>query len=181
VTSGERPGTGPHGYSTPYEEASHIPLLMRYPPRLKPGVVWRSGVSLVDVMPTILDVCGVESRLDGRFLNLAERSLLPHLEAGRDDRWRGPLVMMNHSPRPLGGALFEDRAIRTERWKLILREFVGPSEGPAGELYDLRADPEETSDLFAAAAQQQVVRDLKAQLKHWGEKHGDELAVRLAS
>ncbi len=42
-----------------YDEASRIPLIFRYPPRLKPRVIERQIVSLVDMMPTLLDMCAL--------------------------------------------------------------------------------------------------------------------------
>ena len=171
-----RPGTEKDGYSSPYDEVSRIPLILRYPPLLRPRV-WRSGVSLVDLAPTILDAAGVYGRLGA---GARDRSLMPSLESGRDE-WRGPLVMQNVSRRQLGGAYFEDRAIRTERWKLILRKFDGPSTGPAAELYDMEADPGESRDLYASSNHRATVSSLAAQLRKWGEENGDALSVELAS
>jgi arylsulfatase A-like enzyme len=172
-----RPGTEKDGYSSPYDEVSRIPLIMRYPGVLRPSTVWRSGVSLVDLMPTILDAAGVYGRLGA---NLSKRSLLPHLQSGRDV-WRGPLVMQNVSRQKLGGAYFEDRAIRTQSWKLILRKFEAESAGPAAELYDMDVDPAESHNLYASAAHRTTVGELTAQLRNWGEENGDALAVELAS
>jgi choline-sulfatase len=177
MTLSGRPGTEKDGYSSPYDEVSRIPLLMRFPPALRPSTVWRSGVSLVDLMPTILDAAGVYGRLGA---DLRGRSLLPHLESGRD-AWRGPLVMQNVSRRQLGGAYFEDRAIRIRQWKLILRKFEGPSEGPAAELYDVEADPAESHNLYTAAEHRPVAADLAAQLGKWGEDNQDALSVELAA
>jgi arylsulfatase A-like enzyme len=176
MTLAARAGTEAGGYSSPYDEVSRIPLLMRYPPLLRGGTAWQSGVSLVDVMPTILDAAGVFG-LAGR--NPRERSLLPHLQAGRD-QWRGPLIMQNISRRPLGGSYFEDRAIRTEKWKMILRKFDGESSGPRGELYDMQADPAEKTDLFRSPQHRDVVKELSGELARWGKQTGDALAVELA-
>ena len=180
MTLGERPGTGVHGYSTPYDEVSRIPLVMHWPASLPRGEVWRSGVSVVDLAPTIMDAAGVVSRLQGLYMPLEERSLLPDLRAGRD-RWRGPLIMMNHCQRLYGGAYFEDRAIRTERWKLVLRKFEGESAGRPGSLYDMEADPQERNDLYTSPGHRGVLEDLARQLMAWGEREEDPLASELGA
>jgi len=43
-----------------YEESVRVPLLMRYPGRLKAGEQNESLISNVDYLPTLLDLCGVE-------------------------------------------------------------------------------------------------------------------------
>lgn len=180
MTLREYPGTGMHGYSSPYDECSRIPLVMHWPNGLPDGAVWKSGTSPVDLAPTIMDAAGAVGRLQGLHMPLEERSLLPDLQAGRD-RWRGPIVMMNHCQRLYGGAYFEDRAIRTERWKLILRRFKSHSEGSVGSLHDMQADPDEKNDLYGNPAHRETVADLSRQLMAWGEQHDDTFAMELAS
>ena len=111
---------------------------------------------------------------------LKERSLLADLQAGRD-RWRGPLFMMNICQRVYEGAYFEDRAIRTERWKLILRKFEGESTGSPGSLYDVAADPEEGNDLYGSPSHRETVTDLARQLMAWGEAEEDPFSVELGA
>jgi arylsulfatase A-like enzyme len=150
-------------------------MIFRFPPLLGGGKVWQSGVSLVDLAPTILDVCGVYSRAGD---SPRSRSLLPDLRAGRD-HWRRPIVMQNISRQTFGGSYFEDRAIRNERWKLVVRKFDASSGGSAAELYELSSDPGETHDVLGA--NRAVGRDLAAQLRTWGEEMKDPLAVELAT
>ena len=45
------------------------------------------------------------------------------------------------------------------------------------ELYDMKADPGETRNLYEA--RKDVVTKLAATLRTWGEDNGDELAVEL--
>jgi arylsulfatase A-like enzyme len=89
--------------------------------------------------------------------------------------------MQNVSRQKLGGAYFEDRALRTQGWKLILRKFEAESAGPAAELYDMEADPAESHDLYGSGAHRGRVSELTAQLRKWGEENGDPLSVELAS
>jgi arylsulfatase A-like enzyme len=46
--------------ATPYEESAHIPFLMRYPDGVKAGQRTPTHFGSVDVMPTLLGLCGVK-------------------------------------------------------------------------------------------------------------------------
>jgi arylsulfatase A-like enzyme len=179
----DRPGTS-EGMCIPYEEASRIPLIIRYPKLLPRGAVWQSGVSLVDLMPTILEVAGVQLVLGahpgpGRPL-IQGRSLVPEIVAGRD-RWSRPIILENIPQRAIGGSLYEERAVRTERYKLVLRKFdVRPVFRP-GELYDMAADRGETRNLYNSAEYGPTVRELAQSLRSWGQANDDTLAVELGT
>lgn len=187
----ERPGTGAGGQlSIPYDEVARVPLIMRYPERIPAGTVWQSGVSLVDLMPTILDATGVYGRgmksprqqgFEGG-PDPEARSLLSAVAAG-DDSWRRPVVVQNLAMTALNGSLFEDRMLRTERWKLILRRFAVGVHPPElqRELFDMQADPGETANLATDPRHRDTVVELAGQLQAWGEAEGDDLSVELAT
>jgi arylsulfatase A len=173
----DRPGTS-EGLCIAYEEASRIPLLMRYPKLLRAGQVREAGVSLVDLMPTILEAAGVSPILGAHPSPsrpvIHGRSLL----AGADT-WDRPVVMQNIPQKAIDGSLFDERAIRDERYKLILRKFDVRPEFRAGELYDLKEDTGEKRNLYSSRAD--VVKQMAAKLDKWGTAHRDELAVELAA
>jgi arylsulfatase A-like enzyme len=102
-------------------------------------------VSLVDVMPTILDACGIAApdQTDGA-------SLWPLLTAG-DRLAKRPLIAEN--------SLYGDprRAIIEWPYKLIV-----DVEQPGAALYDLERDPAEREDL--AASRPEVAERLAAAL-----------------
>jgi len=179
---GPRPGSYPGGMCTAYDEASRIPLILRYPRLLPQGAVWRSGVSLVDLMPTILSVAGIKPvmgyipRPDRPLLQ--GRDLLPEIQAGRD-RWASPIVMQNIPLRAIDGTFYDERAVRLERHKLILRKYHAGAEFRPGELYDLQADPGETRNLYEVAAHRSAVASLAATLRTWGRQYRDDLAEQL--
>jgi arylsulfatase A-like enzyme len=164
------PGTV-NGYDNSYEEAAHIPLIMRFPALIPAGKVWNSGVSLVDLAPTLLEAAGVN------LVPMHGRSLLRPLSSG-DDRWSRPVVIENVAGKPIDGSLFRERAIRTEKWKLILRRF-DLAGVQADELYDMEQDPGEKRNLFSTPAGRPVVRELCRPLIQWGEETGDGLALEL--
>jgi len=134
-----------HGH-TLYDELLRVPFLLRVPPgagalgaRIQP-VALETPASLVDLLPTLLELCDVPTGPGP----LAGISLVPAMldvPAALD------------APRPL---LAEVRlragqgadAVVFDSWKLI-RHRDGPRAGQF-ELYDLGADPGETRDLATA-------------------------------
>ncbi len=130
---GEHGGTG-HGFSL-HAELNRVLLMFRSPHAGFAPARVDAPVSLVDCLPTLLELAGLSSPagLDGRSLAglgaparradseraLARRTLLAHRVSDRGKR--------------------ELWAASDGDWKLI----AGPGDGPVA-LYDLRADPGET-------------------------------------
>lgn len=176
----ERPGTS-EGMCVSYDEVARIPLILRYPKALPRGRRWQSGVSSVDLMPTILEAAGVRPVMGTNpspirpFLH--GRSLLSLVREGRD-RWDRPIVVENLPQAAIDGSFYEERALRNERYKLILRLFDNRPAIRPGELYDVEADPGESRNLWSEKPS--VVREMADTLRGWGEETRDELAVRLA-
>ena len=158
------------------EDAVRIPLIASWPNRIAPGISHDCLVGLQDVMPTVLDCCGLDvpARLHGA-------SLTPWFD-GRARRWRDIYYIENHTY----GERVAQRAVRTQAHKLIL-----DAEG-RHHLYDLTVDPEEELNLYGAPRpdpqrqfnhfpdQAPMVRSLAARLGD--EAHGldDAVGVRLA-
>jgi len=129
-----------------YESGLHVPLAIVAPGLLAPGAEVADPVELIDVLPTLLDLLGVDPPAI-----LHGRSLVPYLEGAERIR-----------PRPAFSEYGKSR-IRTVvdgRWKLV----DNPDEetpycfadAPRDlypiartELYDLEADPEELDNLAA--------------------------------
>jgi arylsulfatase A-like enzyme len=107
-----------HGHGTAYEEFVHIPLLLKLPGSRHGGHRVGGLASMIDVMPTVLDVLGIDPPVRAQ-----GRSLLPLIEAGE----------------PLREHLGVTDAVRSDRWKLV-------ESRP--ELYDLAADPAERENRY---------------------------------
>ena len=120
-----------------------------------------------------MHAAGLYGRLDEDY---SDRSLIPDLLSARDE-WNREIVIQNISQRGIDGILFEERALRTERWKLILRDFRARPQKRVDELYDMKTDPGETKNLFSD--RQDIVKDLARRLAEWGDQHEDALAVKL--
>lgn len=175
----DRPGSA-ESIAMSYEEVARVPLILRYPARVPQSKVWRSGVNLAALAPTMLDACGISlaQGLSGANLtpSLHAASLLRTLSG--QDEWREPVILQNIPQKGIDGSLYDERAIRTERHKLILRKFDVRPELRPGEMYDLETDPDESKNLYAK--EPRLVAQLAAQLEKWGRTAGDDTAVELA-
>jgi arylsulfatase A-like enzyme len=139
-----------------YEPSIHIPLIVRYPARVRAGTTPGALASNVDMAPTILELSGtdVPTDMDGK-------SLVPVLEqdtsAIRDD-----FLLEYYSdtefPRLQGMGY---KAVRTERYKYIRYEEL---EG-MDELYDLESDPFELDNLLPDRAPAGVLEEMTSRLE----------------
>jgi choline-sulfatase len=127
-----------------YEWSAQVPLLARLPGGPQARTV-ETPVSLIDLLPTILDLAGVEERLpyDGR-------SLLPLLEGGEDAE---RIAFSEIHSEGIHGPCF---MARKGRFKYI---YV---HGHGEQLFDLQADPGEWHSLADDPAYESVCAQLLA-------------------
>src|SRR5882762_965366 len=125
-------GEKTHGFFI-YNATMHVPLIIHLPGKSAAQVV-ESIVSLVDLMPTVLQAAGlnIPSQVQGR-------SLLPLMVRRKAEESRN-LYAETFLPR-LHFNWSELRAVETERYQFI--------DAPKPELYDLSKDPGETQNLYA--------------------------------
>ncbi|MBI4578770.1 MAG: sulfatase-like hydrolase/transferase [Planctomycetes bacterium] len=142
-----------------YEEAIHIPMIFRYPRQLKPAVVDAQVASLVDVMPTLLELSGVPipEAVQGA-------SIVPVITG------RQPTVGENAAFIETGLA----DGVRTRRYVYYNQRMpkrpmaFGDKPDPGGEhLFDVDKDPFELHDLAADPANQDVLADLRNRTDAW--------------
>ncbi|HEY2039483.1 MAG TPA: sulfatase [Edaphobacter sp.] len=138
-----------------HEPSLRVPFMLRYPKRIHAGTVRNEMVLDIDIAPTLLDIAGVPtpSPMQGM-------SVLP-LASKENPNFRKEWYYEYYEwPNPEKVA--PHRGIRTEQYKLI-RYVMEPSEG---ELYDLKADPEERNNLYGipehAALQEHLNQRLEA-------------------
>ena len=140
-----------------YEGGIRVPLLIRWPEAAAAGAVCETPVITNDLYPTILEMAGLRAR-PGQHCDGV--SLVPLIKrSGPIERttlyWHYPHYG-NQGGSPAG-------AIREGDWKLI--EFF---EDRHTELYNLRDDPEEMSDL--AAKMPEKAATLGEKLAAWRER-----------
>jgi arylsulfatase A-like enzyme/tetratricopeptide (TPR) repeat protein len=139
-------GEGTHGYFV-YDYAMHVPFLVATPFAELRGVRVDSQVSAVDVYPTVLALTGIDPapRVHGR--SLLPVMLDPKTETAAYAYGESMTPSLQFGWSPL-------HYLRSSRYKLI--------KAPRPELYDLSADPEETTNVFAGHPE--VARDLMEKL-----------------
>jgi arylsulfatase A-like enzyme len=151
LTSDHGEGAGRHGNVQkwhPYDESLKVPLICALPGRVGEGV--RNAEHLVsglDVVSTFCDYAGVVAPPKVRGL-----SLRPLLE-GRPAEWRQSLVCEWQR---------QGRVVRTPQHKLVTY-----GDEAAVQLFDLRADPWETTNLADEASHTEVVRHHRRLLEEW--------------
>jgi len=176
ICTSDNGGHGPVTWNAPlkgskgsfYEGGIRTPLCMSWPRKIKPGTVCNTPVTGVDYMPTFADLAGVAppttQKLDGVSMvplmmgkPIAERAIF----------WHYPLYLNGRvQTKPIFGT---DRmhwrttpcsVVRKGDWKLI--QFF---ETNTTELYNLKQDPGELSDL--ATDHGDKVDELLSLLKKW--------------
>ena len=147
---------GDHGCfqkQIPYESAAHIPMILRFPSRIKAGTTSDAFVDLNDLLPTILDATGIPYpgpyELPGGSLFRDDKDrTYQYMESGhRDRRWA---------------------SIRDRQYKFNYF-YTGSYE----ELFDLENDPGETVNLLAARPDAPEVREVRDHLREvlWSYEH----------
>ncbi len=134
---------------TLWEQGSKTPLIISAPDlAATQGKRCKQPVSLVDLYPTLVDLCGLPERdgLDGR-------SIAPLLRKP-ETQWEYPAVI----------SLRDDHAVRSQRWHYI--RYADGSE----ELYDNFGDPYQWDNL----ANDKQFADAKTQLRKWLPKNKAE-------
>ncbi|GAB6164485.1 choline-sulfatase [Thermostilla marina] len=122
-----------------YEPADAAPLIMRYPKLFPEGRSTQAFVEFIDIVPTILDVCGVPVP------DCVQGKSLIDVATGKTDKHR-EYVIVSYAHN-------DEIMIRDERYKLVY--FRGkrvrddgydpkrPLPGPTIKLFDLEEDPGE--------------------------------------
>jgi arylsulfatase A len=150
-----------------WEGGHRVPLIARWPGKIKPGSTTTQMTSLTDIMATCAAIVGTE---------------LPN-NAAEDSYNMLPVLLGRQSNEPVRKYLLQQTnrlalCIRTGRWKYLdhkgsggndynseeLKPFALPDTAPyaPGQLYDLETDPGETRNLYFEHPD--IVADLKQQL-----------------
>jgi arylsulfatase A-like enzyme len=151
-----------------YDPALRVPLIMKFPGRIKTGVV-HDFTESIDVAPTVLDMLGVDP-----LPVVHGRSLRPYLQGGKHSAPRDYIFSQYLEN--------EEAFVRTDRYKYILCSgkrkrtdgylIDDPTPGRYMRLYDLKKDPGEFTDV-AKKEPEVVARMQKLMLDRFQATHPD--------
>ncbi len=150
---------GSWGKSLPKDPAVRVPLILRWPERVPRGAVRHDHADLMDVMPTILDACGVRYPAD---YDLPGESLLIPEGCGTRDR------SVHYAENASGRSRWI--SLRGQRYKFNFWFDEGREE-----LYDLQEDPNELRNLMQgelSAGQRAAYKRMKGTLASYEERYG---------
>lgn len=189
------------GKRTSYEGGVRIPFIIRWPGQAKTNLVSEKLVSLIDLVPTLLEATGADP-----IPNLPGRSLIPLLK-GKSVDWRQYLFTEFHIHSAHN--YYPQRTVRDGRFKLILNLMPGEinpgyrftfgrffdnlgetidrapelvrsayyrmDRPPQYELYDLLEDPFEFTDLADNPRYSADLARLSFILQQWREDTNDPM------
>jgi uncharacterized sulfatase len=143
-----------------FEESAHVVLMIKAPGASGNGQVCGRPVELVDLYPTLADLCGLTPPKDLQGYSL--RSLLKDPKSS----WAHPAFTQ---VTRRGGVM--GRSVRTERWRYT--EWGGGKDGR--ELYDQENDPKEYHNLAGDPKFSQTVEDLASKLPRSGNASAESM------
>jgi len=158
---------GDHGWFDKrfmYEESLRMPLLVRWPGRIRPGSVNDELVLNLDFAPTFLDAAGLEPPSDMQGLSFG-----PML-CGRTPYYWRDAIYYRYYEYPAVHMVKRHYGVRTRRYKLI--HFYEDID--AWEMYDLERDPHEVRNVFADPQYAAVRLDLERRLAALKERFADD-------
>ena len=186
----------PRGKRWPYDAGIRIPLIVRWHGELKPGSESDQLVSLIDLGPTVLSLCGVQApqHLQGQpFLGpqRVEREYIfatrdrydesyDMVRAVRDKKYKYIRNYYPEKPYLLWIPYRNRHPVMQEMWRLHAegklnehQSVMFRSPRPAEELYDVENDRYELNNLAVDAAHVTVLDRMRAALAQWQTEFGD--------
>ncbi len=151
-----------------HEGGSRVPLFMRWPAASWQPHTIKPIVAHIDLLPTLMDLCGIKApagpKLDGI-------SLRPLLENDANAAWPDRTLFTHN---PIDETNKYPGAVRTQRYRLV-RDIKGPGGGSrakqndasvtAWQLYDMETDSGEMRNI--AKANPEIVQSLAAKYDAW--------------
>ena len=148
TTSSNKPLRGVKGQM--YEGGIRVPFMVQWQGKVKPGTVVQDPCFSLDIFPTVLEIAGIskeeqKEKQDGR-------SLMPALQGSQSAK----------SPRAIFWRMGAQFAVRSGDWKMV------SSRGRV-ELFNLKSDMAETSDL--SASEPEKLKELQALYAAWNKEN----------
>src|SRR3954468_19150466 len=156
-----------------FEESARVPLIISAPGQKAAGKGTAALAELVDVYPTVAELCGLKAPA-----NLPGRSLVPQMNdasqagkgfaltqvrrggGGGGGKAKGENPNATAKQKAKGGASFLGYSLRTDRYRYT--EWDGGKQGV--ELYDHEKDPQEFTNLAKDPANAEAAKKLSNKL-----------------
>ncbi|MFW6044052.1 MAG: sulfatase [Marinilabiliaceae bacterium] len=156
---------GEHGWFDKrfmYKESFRTPLLVKYPKEIDPGTVSDALVQNLDFAPTFLDYAGVDipDDIQGRSMR--------KLMSGEDKDWRDA-VYYTYYEYPSIHMVKRHHGVATKRYKLMHFYY----DVDEWELYDLKQDPHEMTNVYDHPAYKDVREMMHQKLDSIRSHYGD--------
>ena len=126
------------GKNTLWDRSTRIPLIFAGP-GISKGALVDSPAELLDIYPTLIELCGLPSRQ-----GLEGHSLMPQLERADAERKWPAITTHNH----------DNHGVRTTDWRFI--QYADGSQ----ELYNMKQDPNEWTNLASDSRYTDVIEEL---------------------
>ncbi len=192
----------PRAKTTLYDSGIHTPLIVRYPPLVKPGTVNDRLASVVDIAPSILELAGLpQDTMQGRSMvtmlkdNAAAGRTAVFAEANWHDfekftravRTERFLLIRNYYwDKPLFNSV---DSINSITWKGFLemhkagkltaaQRFLFTEPRPFEELYDTRQDPHSLVNIVDDPAYRNDLNKLRTRLDNWRVRTADTMPTK---
>lgn len=157
---------GEHGYwdkRIAYESSIRIPMLIRYPEKIKAGTVINENALNIDLAPTILELAGVEPPK-----YMQGESMVSLLEDNSEKTdWRQSFLFEYYVDDAYPYAGPNMLAVRTNKYKLV-DAFL---KDDLDELYDLENDPGEMRNLIDDSDYDLIEKELRQELENLKVKY----------
>jgi arylsulfatase A-like enzyme len=168
---------GKHGQiskSNPYEESMHVPFIIRWPGKIRPGKD-DLLLSVPDIYPTLMGLLGLDNEVPpgtegtGYAALLTGKGSCPR-PSSQFYFMTGEDLYPSQPEQKEPNLAYGERGVRTVRYTLSIRHSAGSP--PDTLLFDRVADPMEMVNL--ATSHPEIVGELvKDELIHWLQRTGD--------
>ena len=158
----------------PWEESIHIPFIMRWPRKIKPGQKKDVLFNSVDVMPTLLGLCGIKgpaamegTDLSGVILGTSNKepdSAYLAIWAVQEDGSVGSVTNPG----------VDWRGVRTKEWAYaytLKGDWI---------LYNIKQDPYQLNNLVDDPKHQAKKAEMRQLVEQWRTRLGDDHKLRVA-
>ena len=155
------------GKSTLYEGGIRVPLIARWPGHVAAGRVDDSVVTSIDLLPTLAEIAGQTPAGPVSGQSFAGALLTGEAVARAHPLFFEAKRSREYFDEPHGR--YVSYAVRDGQWKLVFGADLAAAARP--ELYDLAADPGETTDL--AERHPDLVERLELAYQQWRREAGN--------